>query len=73
MPEGINGFLDNMPVDRLEEVRIADNNGEYEVHLYPGDGIIDFADMFYRVEATGFPGHYMTAFGTLDDMLIGRE
>ena len=73
VPEGIDGFLDNMPVDRLEEVRIADNNGEYEVHLYPGEGIIDFSDMFERVEATGFQGHYMNAFGSLDDMLKGRE
>ena len=52
---------------------MADNNGEYEVHLYPGEGIIDFADMFRRVEATGFQGHYMNAFGSLDDMLRGRE
>jgi sugar phosphate isomerase/epimerase len=73
VPEGIAGFLDALPTDRLEEVRVADNNGEYEVHLYPGDGIIDFADMFRRVEATGFQGHYMNAFGTLDDMLRGRD
>ena len=73
VPEGIAGFLDALPTDRMEEVRVADNNGEYEVHLYPGEGIIDFADMFRRVEATGFQGHYMNAFGTLDDMLRGRD
>ena len=73
VPEGINGFLEAMPTDRLEEVRIADNNGEYEVHLFPGEGLIDFVDMFTRVEATGFSGHYMNAFGSLDDMLRGRE
>ncbi|MDJ0958749.1 MAG: sugar phosphate isomerase/epimerase [Arenicellales bacterium] len=73
VPEGIDGFLEAMPTNRLDEVRIADNNGEYEIHLYPGDGIIDFADMFSRVEATGFGGHYMNAFGSLDDMLRGRE
>ena len=73
VPEGIAGFLDALPTDRLEEVRVADNNGEYELHLYPGEGIIDFADMFRRVEATGFRGHYMNAFGSLDDMLRGRE
>ncbi len=71
--EGIAGFLDALPTDRLEEVRIADSNGEYELHMYPGEGIIDFPDMFRRVEATGFDGHYMNAFGTLDDMLRGRE
>jgi sugar phosphate isomerase/epimerase len=73
VPEGIAGFLEALPTDRMEEVRVADNNGEYEVHLYPGEGIIDFADMFRRVEATGFQGHYMNAFGSLDDMLRGRE
>ena len=29
--------------------------------------------MFNLVEATGYDGHYMNAFGSLDDMLIGRE
>ncbi len=73
VPEGIAGFLDGGPTDRLGEVRLADNNGEYEVHMQPGEGIIDWTDMFRRVEATGFAGHYMNAFGTLDDMLRGRE
>ena len=73
VPEGINGFLDKMPVDRLEEVRLADNHGEFELHMFPGEGIIDFKDMFRRIEATGFTGHYMNAFGSLDDMLRGRD
>jgi sugar phosphate isomerase/epimerase len=73
VPEGIAGFLDGMPTGRLKEVRLADNNGEYEIHMYPGDGIIDFADTFRRIEATGFAGHYMCAFGTLDTMLRGRD
>jgi hypothetical protein len=29
--------------------------------------------MFRRVEANGFRGHYMNAFGSLGDMLAGRE
>lgn len=73
VPEGIGGFLDAMPAERLGEVRLADNNGEYELHLFPGDGIIDFPDTFRRIEATGYAGHYMNAFGTLDDMLRGRR
>ena len=73
VPEGIAGFLDAMPTERLAEVRLADNNGEYEIHMQPGDGIIDFTDMFRRVEATGYSGHYMNAFGSLDDMLRGRD
>jgi sugar phosphate isomerase/epimerase len=73
VPEGIAGFLDNGPTDVLGEVRMADNNGEFEVHMQPGEGIIDWTDMFRRVEATGFTGHYTNAFGSLDDMLRGRE
>jgi sugar phosphate isomerase/epimerase len=73
VPEGIAGFLDAMPTGRLREVRLADNNGQYEIHMYPGTGIIDFTDTFRRIEATGFTGHYMQAYGTLDDMLRGRE
>lgn len=73
VPEGIAGFIDGGPTDRLGEVRMADNNGEYELHMQPGDGIIDWTDMFRRVEASGFKGHYMNAFGSLDDMLRGRE
>lgn len=73
VPEGIAGFLDGGPTHLLGEVRMADNNGEYEVHMQPGEGIIDWTDMFRRVEATGFKGHYTNAFGSLDDMLRGRE
>jgi sugar phosphate isomerase/epimerase len=62
-----------MPTQRMKEVRLADNNGEYELHMFPGDGIIDFTDTFRRIEATGFAGHYMCAFGALDTMLCGRE
>ena len=29
--------------------------------------------MFRRIEGAGFAGHYMNAFGSLDDMLVGRE
>jgi sugar phosphate isomerase/epimerase len=74
VPEGIAGFVDALDMGRVEEVRLADcfRNG-YEVHLPPGKGDIDFADMFWRIEAKGFRGHYMNAFGSLDDMLEGRE
>ena len=66
VPEGIAGFLEGGPHARLGEVRMADNNGEYELHMQPGTGIIDWTDMFRRVEATGFTGHYMNAFGSLE-------
>ena len=74
VPEGITGFLDALDMSRVEEVRLADcfRKG-HEVHLPPGKGDLDFGDMFRRVEAKGFRGHYMNAFGSLDDMLEGRD
>ena len=73
VPEGIAGFVDGMPMSRCREVRVADNNGEYELHMYPGEGIIDFGDMFRRVEGAGFSGHYMNGFGSLDDRVRARD
>lgn len=73
VPEGIDGFVDGMDMQRCDEVRVADNNGEYEIHMQPGDGTVDFGNMFKRIEGAGFVGHYMNGFGTLDDMLRGRD
>jgi sugar phosphate isomerase/epimerase len=74
VPEGVAGFVDALDMRRVEEVRLADcrRNG-HEEHLRPGAGDLDFADMFRRIESKGFTGHYMNAFGSLDDMLAGRE
>ena len=36
-------------------------------------GDLDFGNMFKRIEAKGYTGHYTNAFGTLDEMLAGRE
>ncbi len=74
VPEGVAGFVDALDCARVHEVRLADcfRNGN-EVHLRPGDGDLDFADMFRRIEGKGFRGHYMNAFGSLDDMLAGRD
>jgi sugar phosphate isomerase/epimerase len=74
VPEGIVGFVDALDFAQVAEVRLADcwRNG-HEVHLKPGAGDLDFADMFRRLEGKGFRGHYMNAFGSLDDMLAGRD
>lgn len=72
-PVGIAGFIDGMDMTLCEEVRIADNNGEYEIHMHPGTGTVDFVDMFRRIEATDFSGHYMCGWGNLDMMLEGRD
>jgi len=71
--EGVAGFIDALDVSRMREVRLADCHGTVEEHLRPGEGTMDFADMFARLEAKGFSGHYMNQFGTLDDMLEGRR
>ena len=53
-------------------MRLADCHGTVEEHLCPGQGTMDFAGMFARIEAKGFKGHYMNQFGTLQDMLDAR-
>lgn len=73
VPEGIDGHLDALDLKRLGEVRLADNRGDKEQHLQIGQGNIDFKKMFQRIEGAGYRGHYMNAFGSLDDMLKGRE
>ena len=73
VPEGIDGFLDVLPIARLGELRLADNLGDREVHLRPGEGNIDFARLFRLLEGAGFKGHYMNNFGSPDEMLAGRE
>ncbi len=73
VPEGIHGFLDAFGLDRLGEVRLADNLGDVEIHLKPGEGNIDFASLFKRLEASGYQHHYMMAFGSPADKIEGRE
>ena len=72
-PIGIKGFVEGMDMSLCEEVRVADNNGEYEIHMKPGTGNVDFGEMFRLIESSRFKGHYMNGFGSLDDMLEGRE
>ena len=74
MPDGVPRFVETTPFDRVAEVRLADcfRNG-HEQHLLPGEGDFDFGDLFRRVEATGFRGHYMSAFGSLADMQAARD
>jgi sugar phosphate isomerase/epimerase len=74
VPEGVAGFVSAIDLARVAEVRLADcfRNG-YEVHLPPGAGDLDFGALFALLEGGGFRGHYTNAFGTLDDMLAGRD
>ena len=45
-------------------MRLADNHGDYEVHLIPGEGNLDFANLFTRLENAGYKGHYSMAYGS---------
>lgn len=73
VPEGIDGFLDAFGVERIGEVRLADNNGDKEVHLLPGEGNINFPAVFRRIEDAGYTGHYSMAFGNLEERIRARD
>ena len=73
VPEDVDGFLDAFGVGRIGEVRLADNTGEKEVHLNPGEGNIDFRAVFRRLESSGYRGFYTMAFGDLTAKLEARE
>jgi sugar phosphate isomerase/epimerase len=73
VPEGIDGFIDTFGIRRMGEVRLADNLGDKEVHLKPGEGNIDFASLFTRLESASYQGHYIMAFGDQADKLEARD
>ena len=56
VPEGVHGFLDAFGIERIGEVRLADNTGDYEVHLIPGEGTIDWHGCMNRLEVGGLSG-----------------
>ena len=70
---GIANFIDAVDFSYCHEVRLADNNGSYEIHQRPGEGTIDFGAMFKKIEGLGYKGHYTNGFTTIDDMLAGRD
>lgn len=72
-PIGIAGFVAGMDMARCGEVRVADNNGLYELHMHPGTGTVDFVAMFRLIEGAGYRGPYTCGWGTLDQMLEGRR
>lgn len=72
-PIGIKGFVEGMDFSRCGEVRVADNNGLYELHMHPGTGTVDFVEMFRLIEATGYRGPYTCGWGTIEQMLEGRQ
>lgn len=69
---GIPRFLTSLGIDQIGEVRLNDNRGQMEEHLPPGDGTIDFKELFDLLEPD-YDGHYVLSYGTPDEMLEGRE
>lgn len=67
--DGIQDFLKELGTDRCGEVRLNDNRGTHEEHLFPGDGTIDFESLFMSLEQNGYDGPYIIALGSTDDML----
>ena len=57
----------------MAQVRLTDNTGEYEVHLVPGLGNIDFPDLFRRLDRLGYGGPFSLDFGTDADKLRIRD
>ena len=73
VPEGIDGFLDRFGIGRLAQVRLNDNPGTHEVHLVPGEGTIDFAPVFHRLDRLGYRGPFSLDFGIDEDKLRVRD
>jgi sugar phosphate isomerase/epimerase len=73
VPEGVDGFLDAFGIERIGEVRLADNTGDYEVHMIPGEGNIDFKSCLNRLESAGYRGHYSMAYGSPAEKIASRD
>jgi sugar phosphate isomerase/epimerase len=71
-PLGIKAWVQGMDMSRCGEVRVADNNGLYELHMHPGTGTVDFVEMFRLIEGAGYRGPYTCGWGTIEQMLEGR-
>ncbi len=72
VPEGVDGFLDAFGIERIGEVRLADNFGDYEVHMIPGEGNIDFSSCLNRLESIGYRGHYSMEYGNDEEKIASR-
>jgi len=73
VPEGVDGFLNAFGIERIGEVRLADNTGDYEVHMIPGEGSIDFKSCLTRLESSGYTGHYSMAYGSDEEKIASRS
>jgi len=73
VPEGWCGFLDAFGVANIGQVRLNDNRGDYEVHLVPGEGTIDFPALFAKLKQRGYSGWFSLGFGNDADKIRVRD
>ncbi len=73
LPGDFDAFIDEFGVGRIGLVLVADNRGRFEEHLLPGEGSMDFARLFSRLEGDGYRGPYMLTFGNREQKLAGRD
>ncbi len=73
VPEGWAGFLDAFGSEKIGQVRINDNSGDYEVHLVPGEGTIDFEALFEKLNAMGYAGWFSLGFGDSADKVRVKD
>jgi sugar phosphate isomerase/epimerase len=73
VPDGFDGFLDALGAERIGHVRLHDTHGRYEEHLLPGQGIVDFRQVFGRLCALGYGGPFTLDFGTPEDRAAWRD
>lgn len=73
VPEGWAGFLEAFGAGNIGQVRVNDNNGDYEIHLVPGEGNIDFEALFTDLRNRGYQGWFNLGFGTFDDKARIRD
>ena len=73
VPEGWRGFLDAFGAGNIGQVRLNDNRGDYEIHLVPGEGNIDFAALFAALRTADYAGWFSLGFGDEADKVRVRE
>ena len=73
VPEGWIGFLNAFGTNNIGQVRVNDNTGDYEVHLVPGEGTIDFKSLFLELNKRDYKGWYNLGFGDEDDKIRIRD
>ena len=73
LPGDFDAFIDAFGVERIGLTLVADNRARIEEHLLPGQGSMDFARLFRRLEGDGYRGPYMLTFGNREQKVAGRE